>query len=109
MNGGVAVGLGLDYQFALWKRLLHAGDIVYMPMELQQYVTPSGAAFTGPDAAIMWRHDRGTLAGFGAGRIIAAVFSSTAEDAVLSLVETAAARPAPGFGCDSVHGDRFGR
>jgi hypothetical protein len=90
VNGGVALGLGLDYQFALWKPLLGTGDIVYMPMELQQYVVPAAAARAGPDAAIMWRHDRATLAALGPARIIAAAFSSTAEDAVLSLVETAA-------------------
>ena len=61
-----------------------------MPMELQQYVVSVEAGRTGPDAPIMWRHDRATLAGLGAGRIIAAVFSSSAEDAVLSLIETAA-------------------
>jgi hypothetical protein len=90
VNGGVALGLGLDYQFALWKPLLHAGDIVYMPMELQQYVVTAGAARAGPDAPIMWRHDRATLDRLGPRRIIAAIFSSTAEDAVLSLIETAA-------------------
>jgi hypothetical protein len=97
VNGGVAQGLGLDYQFALWKPRLHAGDIVYMPMELQQYVVTAGAGRAGPDAAIMLRHDRATLAGLGAARIIAAVFSSTAEDAVLSLVEAAALAAHPAF------------
>jgi hypothetical protein len=97
VNGGVALGLGLDYQFALWKPLLHAHDIVYMPMELQQYVVTAGAARAGPDASIMWRHDRATLAGLGPARILAAAFSSTAEDAVLSLVETAALALHPGL------------
>jgi hypothetical protein len=90
VNGGVAQGLGLDYQFALWKPVLAPGDIVYMPMELQQYGVTAAAARAGPDAAIMWRHDRATLVRLGPARIIAAAFSSTAEDAVLSLVETAA-------------------
>ena len=97
VNGGVAQGLGLDYQFALWKPLLRAGDIVYMPMELQQYVVRPGAARAGPDAAIMLRHDRATLVHLGSARIIAAVFSSTAEDAVLSLVEAAALGLHPAF------------
>ncbi len=38
VNGGVAVGIGLDYLFARWKPLLHPGDIVYLPMEEAQYV-----------------------------------------------------------------------
>jgi hypothetical protein len=90
VNGGVALGLGLDYQFALWKPRLRAGDIIYMPMELQQYVAPLTASRAGPDAAIMWRHDRATLAKLGPVRWVAAAFSSTAEDAVLSLIESAA-------------------
>jgi hypothetical protein len=93
-NGGVALGLGLDYQFARWAAVLHPGDIVYLPMELEQYAVPA-AARAGPDAAIMLRHDRGTLAGLGPARILAAAFSSTAEDAVSSLVETAALRLRP--------------
>jgi hypothetical protein len=97
VNGGVALGLGLDYQFALWKPLLHAGDIIYMPMELQQYVTTAGAAGAGPDAPIMLRHDRMTLAGLGPSRVVSAAFSSTAEDAVLSLIETAALSLDPGL------------
>ena len=90
VNGGVALGLGLDYQFALWKPRLGIGDIVYMPMELQQFVAMAAASGEGPDAPIMLRHDRTTLAGLGSARIVAAAFSSTAEDAVLSLIETAA-------------------
>jgi hypothetical protein len=90
VNGGVALGLGLDYQFALWKPRLHSGDVVYMPMELQQYVVPVEASRAGPDAPIMWRHDWATLAALGPARWLSAAFSSTAEDAVLSLVETAA-------------------
>ncbi len=33
VNGGVAVGVGLDYLFARWKPLLYSGDILYLPME----------------------------------------------------------------------------
>ena len=97
VNGGVALGLGLDYQFALWKPLLAAGDIVYMPLELQQYTVAASAARAGPDAPIMWRHDRATLVHLGPARIIAAAFSSTAEDAILSLVETVALALHPGL------------
>jgi hypothetical protein len=90
VNGGVALGIGLDYQFALWKPRLKAGDILYMPLELQQYVVPRAAARAGPDAPIMWRHDRTTLASLGPARWLAAAFSSTAQDGVLSLVEMVA-------------------
>jgi hypothetical protein len=97
VNGGVAIGLGLDYQFALWKPRLHLGDVLYMPMELQQYVVPVAAARAGPDAPIMWRHDWATLAALGPERWLSAAFSSTAEDAALSLVETAALVLHPAF------------
>lgn len=97
VNGGVALGLGLDYQFALWKPRLHPGDILYMPMELQQYVVPVEASRAGPDAPIMLRHDRTTLAALGPARLLSAAFSSTAEDAVLSVVETAALLLHPAF------------
>jgi hypothetical protein len=92
VNGGVALGLGLDYQFARWQPVLHRGDILYLPMELEQYAVSRAAARAGPDAPIMLRHDRATLAHLGPARIIAAAFSSTAEDGLLSLVETAALR-----------------
>ena len=31
VNGGVAVGIGLDYLFARWQHVLHPGDMVYLP------------------------------------------------------------------------------
>src|SRR3984885_8852172 len=61
VNGGVAVGIGLDYLFARWEPLLHLGDVVYLPMEEAQYVRDRAATALGPDAAIMLRHDRTTL------------------------------------------------
>jgi hypothetical protein len=90
VNGGVAQGLALDYQFALWKPLLGPGDIIYMPMELQQYVVTAAAARAGPSRASVARSWRSMMAASGPARIVAAAFSSTAEDAVLSLIETAA-------------------
>jgi hypothetical protein len=97
VNGGVGVGLGLDYQFARWKPLLHAGDTVYMPLELQQYTVTPAQAREGPDAAIMLRHDRVTLAALSPARWLAAAFSATMEDAVLGLVEDAALLLHPAF------------
>jgi hypothetical protein len=34
-NAGIAVGLSLDDLFARWAPLLHRGDIVYFPMQIQ--------------------------------------------------------------------------
>jgi hypothetical protein len=89
VNGGVAVGIGLDYLFARWQPLLHQGDIVYLPMEDSQYPLPHAASRLGPDAAIMLRHDRATLSGLPPDRWVAALFSYDLRGAVMSLIETA--------------------
>jgi hypothetical protein len=113
VNAGVAMGLGLDYQFALWKPRLHAGDTVYMPLELQQYSMTEAAGRQGPDAAILWRHDRALLLSLGPVRTLSAVFSGTAESGIASLVEMAAAElhPAlahPDFARTDAQGDGIG-
>jgi hypothetical protein len=113
INGGVAVGLGLDYQFALWKPVLRPGDTLYMPMELQQYAVAAGPARMGPDAALMLQRDRGLLLAFGPARSLAALFSGTLPDAVEAVVETVALvlHPAlanPAFGEMNAEGDGIG-
>ena len=113
INGGIAVGLGLDYQFALWKPLLHPGDVVYMPLELEQYTISRPASLVGPDTAILWRHQRTLLPELGPRRTAAALFSGTAQDAIASLVEMTAAglRPAlahPAFAETDAWGDAIG-
>lgn len=89
VNAGVAVGIGLDYLFARWKPLLHPGDIVYMPMEEAQYVRTRAANALGPDAAIMLRHDRATLAELPPQRWLGALFSYDMRGAVMAIIETA--------------------
>jgi hypothetical protein len=88
VNGGVAVGIGLDYLFARWKPLLHPGDLVYLPMEEAQYIRPRSAIRLGPDAAIMLRHDRETLLALPPDRWLSAFFSGDVRTAAMSLVET---------------------
>ena len=66
VNGGVAVGIGLDYLFARWQPLLHPGDIVYLPMEEAQYVRTRAGNRAGagrrhhvpPRLANAWPHCR---------------------------------------------------
>lgn len=89
INGGIAVGVGLDYLFARWKPLLHPGDIAYLPLEEAQYVRSRAANALGPDAAIMLRHDRATLLGLPPERMLGAIFSTDLRGIVLSLIETA--------------------
>jgi hypothetical protein len=91
INAGVAVGVGLDYLFTRWKPLLRPGDIVYLPLEEAQYVRPRATADLGPDATIMLRHDRATLATLPLRRQIAALFAADLRTAIMSLLETALA------------------
>ena len=87
INGGVAVGIGLDYLFARWKPELHAGDLVYLPMEETQYVRTRAAIDMGPDAAIMYRHDWQTLAERQPERWLAALFSFDLRAAMMGPIE----------------------
>jgi hypothetical protein len=88
VNGGVAVGIGLDYLFARWQPLLNPGDIVYLPMEEAQYIRPRAAMELGPDAAIMFRHDWRTLASLAPRRWLAALFASDLRAALMGPIET---------------------
>lgn len=89
VNGGVAVGIGLDYLFARWQPLLHPGDIVYLPLEEAQWTRTRAATTVGPDAAIMFRHDWATLAGLPPDRWAGALFSFDLRFAVMSVIEHA--------------------
>ncbi|MGE0222308.1 MAG: hypothetical protein AB7F35_14635 [Acetobacteraceae bacterium] len=87
VNAGVAVGIGLDYLFARWRTLLRAGDVVYLPLEQVQYSRTRSATALGPDAAIMLRHDRDTLARLPADRWLGALFAFDLRALVMSLIE----------------------
>jgi hypothetical protein len=89
VNAGVVVGIGLDYLFVRWEKLLHPGDIVYLPMEEAQYTRTYAATSVGPDAAIMFRHDWATLFRLSPDRVMGAAFSFDPRAALMSLIETA--------------------
>jgi hypothetical protein len=89
VNGGVAVGIGLDYLFARWQHVLRAGDTVYLPMEEAQYVRTRAATAVGPDAAIMFRQDWRTLASLLPERWLAALFSFDLRAALMGPIEAA--------------------
>jgi hypothetical protein len=91
INAGVAVGVGLDYLFARWEKLLRPGDIVYLPLEEAQYVRPRATVDLGPDAAIMLRHDRASLWALSVRRQVSALFAGNLRAAIMSLIETALA------------------
>lgn len=111
VNAGLAVGIGLDYLFARWERLLRPGDTVYLPMEPAQYVATRLATATGPDASIMARRDRATLALLAPERWLAAAFAMDARGGLMALVETALAGGGlrdPRAGQTNAWGDRVG-
>jgi hypothetical protein len=87
VNGGIAVGIGLDYLFARWQPLLRPGDLVYLPMEEAQYVRTRAATEVGPDAAIMFRHDWRTLASLAPERWLGALFAFDLRAALMGPIE----------------------
>lgn len=89
VNAGVAVGIGLDYLFARWKPLLHAGDTIYLPMEEAQYVRGRAETTVGPDAAIMLRRDHATLAALPPDRWAGALFATDLRGALMAPIEMA--------------------
>jgi hypothetical protein len=91
-NGGVAVGIGLDDLFARWAPLLHKGDILYLPMEAQQYTTTRAENRVGPDAALLLRHNRAQLRHLPPDRIIGAAFATSLPDIIDDLAEMGLAR-----------------
>lgn len=95
-NGGVAVGIGLDDLFARWAPLLHRGDIVYLPMEVEQYQASRAQTRMDVDGAWLFRHDRAMLFRLGVGRVMGGAFGNTMPDALEAMTEMAA--HAAGFG-----------
>ncbi len=86
-NAGIAVGIGLDDIFVRYLPLFHAGDIIYMPMELQQYTLSRVQNRSGADGAILLRHDRHLLAALPLDRALGALFCCNLADLLESFAE----------------------
>jgi hypothetical protein len=86
-NAGIAVGIGLDALFARDAPLLRRGDVLYMPMELQQYVTTRRQVRAGVDGGIWFRHDRRMLAQLPLDRVLGAMFCCNLPDLLEGLAE----------------------
>lgn len=86
-NAGIAVGIGLDDLFARYEELLHAGDVVYMPMEFQQYTATEGAYLASVDGAFLLRHDRDVLRRLSFPRIAGAALCCNLADLMEALAE----------------------
>jgi hypothetical protein len=91
-NAGIAVGIGLDDIFTRYEPLLHEGDVVYMPMELQQYTAAPAAYDAAVDGAFLLRHDRQVLTQLPPDRVLGAGFCCTLADILESLLEMPLAR-----------------
>jgi hypothetical protein len=91
-NAGIAVGIGLDDIFARYQNLLHPGDVLYMPMELQQYSASRGQYWASVDGAFLLRHDWQVLAGLPPLRVLGAFFCCSLADGLEALAEMPVAR-----------------
>jgi hypothetical protein len=111
-NAGIAVGIGLDFLIRQYGPSLRAGDIVYMPMEFAQYDNSRIQNDTGPDGAILLRHEPALLLTMPPSRILASAFSQSFPDLLESAVEMPMARlisPAQTLAAEyDVQGDRVG-
>jgi hypothetical protein len=86
-NIGVAVGIGLDNLFLGYAPYLQAGDVVYMPMETNQFIITRAQNRTGVDAAMLLRHGRAMLRRLPPDRTLGALFCCTLADALESVAE----------------------
>ncbi|MDE2240642.1 MAG: hypothetical protein KGJ73_12045, partial [Rhodospirillales bacterium] len=86
-NAGIAVGIGLDEIFARYAPTLHAGDVVYMPMELEQYAMTRAQYRALVDGALILRHDPAMLWHLPLGRDLGAMFCCTLADGLEAVAE----------------------
>jgi hypothetical protein len=111
-NAGIAVGIGLDFLVRRYGPSLRPGDIVYMPMEFEQYAITRPENDSGPDGAILMRHDRGVLLSLPPDRVFAAVFSTDFPNFLESTIEMPMSRlisPARTLAAEyDIEGDRIG-
>jgi hypothetical protein len=86
-NAGIAVGIGLDDLFARYRPDLRRGDVVYMPMEVQQYATTRRQNDAAIDGAILVRFDHKMLLDLPPDRLAGAVFSNSFNDFLEAVAE----------------------
>lgn len=72
VNASIGVGIGLDFLLDQWRPLLQAGDVVYMPLEYDQYRFSNAEMHGGLQNALMVHSQRDYLASLGPQRIAAA-------------------------------------
>jgi len=90
-NAGIAVGIGLDDLFAVYRPYLYRGDVVYMPLETTQYIITRPQNDAAPDGSILLERSGFIPRQFPPDRIIGAFFSTSFLDLVESVVEISVA------------------
>ena len=74
VNGGNTAGLGLSYVFQRFDPIIKSGDVVYLPLEYQQYLVTEAEVLSSPDASILLRHDKLALLHRGPNAVVHAIF-----------------------------------
>jgi hypothetical protein len=87
VNGGIAYGIGLDWLLDSFQPYIHAGDIVYLPLEYGQYSVGRTAMITGVDAAYRFRYEKKGLLARGPDGIVRAAFMYDLPTLLHSIAE----------------------
>jgi hypothetical protein len=91
-NLSIAAGIGLDFLFASYLPGLRSGDIVYMPLEFEQYEADKARTFSGPDNVILLKQEPALLQSLGWDRSAHAWFYADERYFIRSAVESALAK-----------------
>lgn len=91
-NLSIAAGLGLDFLFSSYLRYFREGDVVYLPLEFEQYALERNEVYSGPDNTILLKSERDLLFGLGWRRVARAFFYGDERYFIQGLVETGLAR-----------------
>jgi hypothetical protein len=86
INASIAVGVGLDYLFARWRPALHAGDVIYMPMEPDQFTRTRARNRVGPETRLLIHQEWGIMRQLSVDRQLAAVMSVDLQSELRNLV-----------------------
>lgn len=87
VNAGIGRGIGLDWILDEFQSTMHKGDLVYLPLEYEEYGVARADMFTGADAAYRFRHDKLSLLSRGPEGILRAAFFFDVPEMINSLGE----------------------
>jgi hypothetical protein len=89
INVGIAAGIGLDWVLDKFRPYMRPGDLVYLPLEYDQYSVGRASMLTGADAAYRFRRDKLSLLARGPDGLVRAAFSFDLPVLIHSLGEMA--------------------